>query len=177
MTRLSVRFSDKGQIEDVDVLKSSGHVELDDSVRNQLLSGKCTSITGTFNGKPQPSKTTVDYLWKLDEPSVESVQSNEILSVSSNRIATVDFAKNGCSPEYPRVSLRNNEQGMTTLAVKVNEAGVIEDVMITKTSGFRVLDNAVAEKLKLGTCLANPAMKDGKNVESTINVAYVWKLS
>jgi D-alanyl-D-alanine endopeptidase (penicillin-binding protein 7) len=177
VTRLLVSFSNKGRIQDVDVLKSSGHVQLDDSVKNKLLSGECLSTPGTLNGKPQASKTTVEYYWKLDEPQAKPVETKENLPVSSNTFATLDFAKSGCSPEYPRASLRNQEQGTTALAVKINDVGVIETVKVTASSGFRGLDVAVAEKLRSGTCMASPAQIDGKNVDSTINVTYVWKLS
>lgn len=73
--------------------------------------------------------------------------------------------------------MRNQEQGTTALALKVNEVGAIDDVKIAASSGFRGLDEAVAKKLRSGTCMASPAQIDGKNVDSTINVAYVWKLS
>lgn len=177
VTRLLVSFSNKGRIEDVNVVKSSGHAQLDDAVKNQLLSGTCTSTPGTLNGKPQASKTAVEYYWKLDESPVKSAQSKENLPVSSKTLASLDFAKSGCSPEYPKVSLRNQEQGTTALALKVNEVGAIDDVKIAASSGFRGLDEAVAKKLRSGTCMASPAQIDGKNVDSTINVAYVWKLS
>jgi TonB family protein len=177
VTRLLVSFSNKGRIQDVDVLKSSGHVQLDDSVKNKLLSEECTSTPGTLNGKPQASKTTVEYYWKLDEPQAKPVETKENLPVSSNTFATLDFAKSGCSPEYPRASVRNQEQGTTALAVKINDVGVIETVKVTASSGFRGLDVAIAEKLRSGTCIASPAQFDGKNVDSTINVTYVWKLS
>ncbi|MFZ6817693.1 TonB family protein [Undibacterium sp. Ji22W] len=66
MSRLSVLLSAKGRIEQVNVEKSSGFPLLDDAVKNQLLSGKCTGKPGTLNGKPQASKIQVDYVWKLD---------------------------------------------------------------------------------------------------------------
>lgn len=66
VSRLEVHFSANGRIDAVDIFKSSGHELLDDAVKNQLLSGKCTAKPGTLNGKPQPTITRVDYVWKLD---------------------------------------------------------------------------------------------------------------
>ncbi|MFZ6801900.1 TonB family protein [Undibacterium sp. Di24W] len=66
VTTLNVATSAKGRIEKVSILKSSGHELLDNSVRNQLLSGKCTQKPGSINGKPQTTITQVQYVWKLD---------------------------------------------------------------------------------------------------------------
>jgi bla regulator protein BlaR1 len=66
VTTLSVVTSAKGRIEKVSVLKSSGHELLDDAVRSQLLSGKCTNSPGMINGKPQATTTQVQYVWMLD---------------------------------------------------------------------------------------------------------------
>ncbi|MFC0352131.1 TonB family protein [Undibacterium danionis] len=66
VTTLAIATSAKGRIEKVRVLKSSGHESLDNAVRNQLLSGKCTQNPGMINGKPQATITQVQYVWKLD---------------------------------------------------------------------------------------------------------------
>jgi bla regulator protein BlaR1 len=66
VTTLTVATSAKGRIEKVSILKSSGHESLDNSVRNQLLSGKCTQKPGMINGKPQATITQVQYVWMLD---------------------------------------------------------------------------------------------------------------
>ncbi|MBR7798669.1 TonB family protein [Undibacterium fentianense] len=65
VSSLEVHFSAIGRIDAVDIVKSSGHELLDDAVKSQLLSGKCTATPGTLNGKPQPTTTRVDYVWKL----------------------------------------------------------------------------------------------------------------
>lgn len=65
-SRFSILVSDKGRIQNVSVEKSSGHVLLDDAVKNQLLLGKCVGKPKMLNGKPQSSTIMVDYVWKLD---------------------------------------------------------------------------------------------------------------
>ncbi|GGW99328.1 TonB family protein [Undibacterium macrobrachii] len=176
-TRLAILLSDKGIIENVNVEKSSGHSILDDALKNQLLSGKCTGLPGSLNGKPHSARTLVDYVWKLDEWPVKNEKPYKNRQANLDHVATVDFVKTGCSPEYPKVSVRNSEHGTTVLAVNVSDSGAIDDVKIFASSGFRGLDQAVASKLRSGTCKANPAKMDGKNVASVINVKYVWKLN
>jgi D-alanyl-D-alanine endopeptidase (penicillin-binding protein 7) len=66
VSRLLVHVSATGAIDEVEIVKSSGHTLLDDAVKNQLLSGSCTNKPGSINGKAQATKTRVDYVWKLD---------------------------------------------------------------------------------------------------------------
>src|SRR5450830_888217 len=41
-------------------------VKIDKAVRAQLMSGSCKNKPGTVDGKPQPTWTKVQYVWKLD---------------------------------------------------------------------------------------------------------------
>ena len=88
----------------------------------------------------------------------------------------VDFNQSGCTPEYPRASLRNEETGVTRLTVTIGADGMVTDVAIAKSSGFRGLDNAVRAQLLSGTCKNKPGTVDGKPQATTQTVEYVWKL-
>lgn len=90
--------------------------------------------------------------------------------------AVIDFQQAGCTPEYPRASLRNEETGVTTLSVTTGADGSVTAVNITKSSGFRGLDNAVRSQLLSGSCRNKPGTIDGKPQETTRVVQYVWKL-
>ncbi|MBR7794417.1 energy transducer TonB [Undibacterium sp. FT147W] len=63
---LSVLVGADGSVSDVKIDKSSGYRGLDNAVRTQLLSGSCKNKPGTVDGKPQPTWTKVQYVWKLD---------------------------------------------------------------------------------------------------------------
>lgn len=88
----------------------------------------------------------------------------------------VDFQQAGCTPEYPRASLRNEETGVTRLTVTIGADGLVTDVVIAKSSGFRGLDNAVRAQLLSGSCKNKPGTVDGKPQATTTQVEYVWKL-
>lgn len=87
--------------------------------------------------------------------------------------AVVDFGT--CDkPDYPRNSLRNEEQGVTRLQFLIGTDGKVADSKIEKSSGFRSLDTAAKNALSL--CKFKPGTIDGKPQQSWTSVDYVWKL-
>jgi len=87
--------------------------------------------------------------------------------------AVVDFTT--CDrPDYPRNSLRNEEQGTTRLTFVIGLDGRVVDSKVDKSSGFRALDAAAKNALSL--CKFKPGTVDGKPQQSSTVVDYVWKL-
>ena len=87
--------------------------------------------------------------------------------------AVVDFST--CDkPDYPRNSLRNEEQGTVRLQFLIGLDGRVADSKIEKSSGFRALDAAAKNALSL--CKFKPGSVDGKPQQSWTAVDYVWKL-
>jgi protein TonB len=81
---------------------------------------------------------------------------------------------NSCKPGYPRVSLIAEETGVTRVEFTVSPSGQLIDTKVTKSSGSRNLDRAAVSGLS--RCKFNPGTQDGKPVQSTFSVEYVWKL-
>jgi protein TonB len=77
-------------------------------------------------------------------------------------------------PAYPRASLRNEETGVTVLRFTVKATGHLERVHIVRTSGFRDLDQAALDAFS--RCLFVPAAINGKPIETTNTIQYVWTL-
>ncbi|MGS0743454.1 energy transducer TonB [Glaciimonas sp. GG7] len=77
-------------------------------------------------------------------------------------------------PEYPRASLRNEEQGTVLVKLSIGIDGSVTDAVVEKGSGSRDLDHATLKAWSL--CRFTPAMSDGKPVPSTTQMQYVWKL-
>lgn len=87
--------------------------------------------------------------------------------------AVVDFGT--CDkPEYPRNSLRNEEEGTVTLQFLIGTDGRVMDSKVEKTSGFKDLDRAAQRAL--GQCRFKPGMANGQPQQSWTRVQYVWKL-
>ena len=87
--------------------------------------------------------------------------------------AVVDFST--CDkPDYPRNSLRNEEQGTVRIQFLIGLDGRVADSKVEKSSGFRALDAAAKNALSL--CKFKPGSVDGKPQQSWTAVDYVWKL-
>lgn len=114
----------------------------------------------------------------IDSKSISQTKlaKNVVANPDGALVARIDFSKAGCKPEYPRVSLRNEETGMTSLSVTTGIDGKISNVEITTSSGYRGLDNAVYEKLMSGSCINKPGTKDGIPIATTTKVQYLWTL-
>jgi protein TonB len=84
------------------------------------------------------------------------------------------IAGNCEKPEYPRTSLRNEEEGVVTVKLTIGADGNVVDSAVEKSSGFRDLDRATVKAWSL--CHFTPAMADGKAVQSSTRMQYVWKL-
>lgn len=77
-------------------------------------------------------------------------------------------------PDYPRNSLRNEEQGTTRIAFLIGLDGQVAQAKIERSSGYRALD--VAARNALSLCKFKPGTIDGKPQQSWTAVDYVWKL-
>jgi len=77
-------------------------------------------------------------------------------------------------PAYPRASVRNEETGVVTLSFTVAANGHLLGAAIANSSGFHNLDNAAYTALT--RCRFRPASIDGKPVQTTVQVQYVWTL-
>lgn len=85
--------------------------------------------------------------------------SDKITSTSPNTITTITNVKpensvypifdlNKCNkPEYPRAALRWEYQGSTILKLTTSEDGKVEKLDLIKSSGWRILDQAIALSL------------------------------
>lgn len=82
---------------------------------------------------------------------------------------------NACQkPEYPRASLRAEEQGTVTLSFLIGTDGRVVDSKVEQSSGFPALDKAARNGLSL--CKFKPGTTDGKPEQSWMKMQYVWKL-
>ena len=107
-------------------------------------------------------------------PPIQRVEAPVAKDRSPVRVAAVVEAKDCEKPEYPRKSLRNEEQGTVTLAFLVGLDGRVVDSKVEKSSGFRDLDKAAIAGLSL--CKFKPGTVDGKPEKSWTKMQYVWKL-
>ena len=86
--------------------------------------------------------------------------------------ASFDASK--CKVEYPKASLMNEEQGVTSMSFLVNPDGSVADSKLEKSSGFKGLDKAALKGLS--SCKFKPGTKDGAPAQTWTKVDYSWKL-
>jgi protein TonB len=84
------------------------------------------------------------------------------------------FDAKSCKAEYPKASLMNEEQGVTSMAFLVSADGKVLESKLEKTSGFRSLDKAAITAIT--ACKFKPGSKDGKPDSTWTKVEYSWTL-
>jgi protein TonB len=84
------------------------------------------------------------------------------------------FDSSKCKVEYPKASLMNEEQGVTSLSFLINPDGSVADSKVEKSSGFKGLDKAALKGL--AACKFKPGTKDGAPAQTWTKVDYAWKL-
>jgi protein TonB len=84
------------------------------------------------------------------------------------------FDPSKCKVDYPKASLMNEEQGVTSMAFLVNADGSVSDSKLEKSSGFKGLDKAALKGL--AACKFKPGTKDGAPAQTWAKVDYAWKL-
>lgn len=80
------------------------------------------------------------------------------------------------APQYPKNSVRDNEEGKVVLDVVFDSDGTITKATIVMSSSFVNLDNAIKEYLLSGSCKATPPSINGVPNAGWTRSSYVWKL-
>ena len=84
------------------------------------------------------------------------------------------IASSQVMPRYPAAALRSGETGTVMVEVDVDSKGVPTDVSIENRSGNRELDRAALSAVKQWRF--QPALRDGKQVASTVMVPVQFEL-
>lgn len=92
-----------------------------------------------------------------------------------NNDATIAY-ETATPPDYPIVAIREGVQGTVLLRVLVDATGKPVEVLILKSSGSRLLDNA-ARKHVLAAWRFHPAQRDGRAVQAWAQVPVKFSLS
>jgi len=79
-----------------------------------------------------------------------------------------------CNEHYPFWAWLLNQEGTTELAFNVRADGTVENVSVTKSSGYEGLDDGAAKCVKAWHY--QPAIKDGKLADAPWTTQVVWSL-
>ncbi len=82
----------------------------------------------------------------------------------------------GGKPQYPEYAQENNIEGTVILNVLVGTDGKAKKVVLNKSSGESILDNAALKHVQSAGNKFKPMIKDGNAVETWITFAIKFKL-
>lgn len=84
------------------------------------------------------------------------------------------LGSNDCKPEYPLASARNEETGNTRILMQISENGLLTNIKVLKSSGFKRLDNAIVERML--HCSFRPISVNNVPVRIKTYMEYAWRL-
>jgi protein TonB len=129
--------------------------------------------------QPQPQENVIAAVTNVKPASTELPTSTAQPSPAAAGPAgpahtSAKVAGNCDKPEYPRTSLRNEEEGTVNVKLVIGSDGNVVDAVVEKSSGSKDLDRATLKAWSL--CHFTPAMADGQPVQSSTRMQYVWKI-
>lgn len=83
-------------------------------------------------------------------------------------------AKSAIKPIYPRRSNLLGEEGTVTIQAHISRAGKVLDAVISKSSGFRRLDQSALKAVNQAEF--TPAIKDGQPAEDVVTLNFKFEL-
>jgi TonB family protein len=145
-----------GRVGDAKIVRSSGYRDLD--MTSMATVAKCRFVPARQNEQAVASWFPFQHQWIPSRGSV---------------LPVADF--NTCAkPQYPKESLRHEQQGRVTLAFLIDTDGKVSESRIEKSSGFPLLDMAAQQGIE--KCSFKPGLENGEPAKSWLKMQYVWVL-
>lgn len=91
----------------------------------------------------------------------------------SDPVFNADYLNNP-APSYPRMARKRNLQGKVFVKVLVNIDGTPQNIIISKSSGHNILDEAALEAVKTWRFI--PARKGNKTVQASVVIPVEFKI-
>lgn len=145
-----------GRVGDAKIVRSSGYRDLD--MTSMATVAKCRFVPARQNDQALASWFPFQHEWIPSRGSVKPVAD---LSTCAK-------------PQWPKESLRKEQQGRVTLAFLIDTDGKVSESRIEKSSGFPLLDMAAQQGIE--KCSFTPGMENGEPAKSWLKMQYVWVL-
>lgn len=107
------------------------------------LSKDNTTIT-----EPQTKKRALHADNELNEQDEVTVIANKNNAVARAQVIAIVHKQLNNYFEYPLIAQRHNWQGKVIIGFKITREGSIENIQISQSSGFNILDQAAIDSLK-----------------------------
>lgn len=108
------------------------------------------------------------------ETVAKSEQNNVSQAPQQARIEAKQNPKRPIKPKYPDLARERGEQGAIRLKLGINAKGLVENIEILSSTGFKLLDEAAIKAVKAAKFI--PAQIEGEAVFSTSEIKLEFKL-
>ncbi|MCW8900225.1 MAG: energy transducer TonB [Gammaproteobacteria bacterium] len=96
----------------------------------------------------QEKKTSKKEVSQKQEKQLQASSANQENTVSKARVVSLIYKELNNHFTYPKIAQRRNWQGQVLLAFRLSNNGNIENIKISHSSGYNVLDQAAIISLK-----------------------------
>lgn len=120
---------------------------------------------------PQLNTPALDQFYK-DHPDLRPAA--RPMPPARRSAAPREAGKPCAGPAYPREARRLGQKGAVELKFMVDSDGAVTKAEVEKSSGHPLLDEAGLAAIRL--CKFDPAIKDGRVIESWHSATYKWAL-
>lgn len=165
-TTVSFIVAADGTTRNPEIKVSSGSDLLDSASKENIE--KCKYSPATLNGVPIESVMQQNFNWRL--ATNKSTQTIE--PPFMNLHSQIKVCKN---IEYPSASWRLEEEGTTRVKVFISKDGGVEKSEISKSSGFRRLDEAT-RRLVSNECQFEKLLMGNNSIPFSIELSYTWNM-
>ena len=141
----------------------------DSSIDADIL--RSVSVAKKQNVEP-PRMTTAPHSPLRERQLIRPEAATAISQPSSK--TTLPIFQNNRPPSYPQVAIDNRWEGVVTLRVHIDEAGIVREVEVIAGSGYDVLDGAAVNAVS--TWQATPATEFGRNVSTKVKLPVRFQL-
>jgi TonB family protein len=158
-TLLEVGINTEGVVDDIQIVKSSGSLRLDEAARDHV---KATWRWEPMQQDCQPRRvrTRVSIAWDLRDAPAENGPQPPVLVMTKG--------------DYPAGALARKEQGSAVIKMYVLPKGELASLGVTQSSGFPELDARSQDVVRSHKWF--PMMLDGKPVATLTFVVVTWQL-
>ncbi|MDB9822981.1 energy transducer TonB [Deltaproteobacteria bacterium] len=130
-------------------------------------------LTDTITDNVDPTEESVDEKTVEKIVEKEGPQDNNISDIGVV-LEAVPLYKRNPLPNYPRTARKRGYQGTVVLSVLVDERGLVKNLWVFESSGYRLLDNAAIKTVS--EWLFEPGMKGNQKVEMWVQVPVQFEL-
>lgn len=108
------------------------------------------------------------------ETVAKSEQNNVSEAPQQARVEAKQNPNRPIKPKYPKLARERGEEGAIRLKLGINARGLVENIEILSSTGFKLLDEAAIKAVKAAKFI--PAQIDGEAVFSTSEIKFEFKL-